>query len=83
MDGVRLPQSQTHLLYSLLYFLPLSSQKFLVLILLKTEGWKAKADSTLEPPSGFEHKIPGVGIQSLNYYAIVPLDRTNKWMRNS
>ena len=33
---------------------PLSSQKFLVLIVLNLEGWKA--ESTLEPPSGFEHR---------------------------
>ena len=37
------------------YFLQLSSQKFLVLILSTSEGWKA--ESTLEPPSGFEHGI--------------------------
>ena len=37
------------------YFLPFSSQKFLVLILSTSEGWKA--ESTLEPPSGFEHGI--------------------------
>ena len=43
------------------YFLSLSSQKFLVLVLLTSEGWKA--ESTLEPPSGFEHRTPGLGIQ--------------------
>ena len=35
------------------YFLPFSFQKSLVLILSTSEGWKA--ESTLEPPSGFEH----------------------------
>ena len=35
------------------YFLPLSFLKFLVLILSTTEG--SKVESTLEPPSGFEH----------------------------
>ena len=35
-------------------FLPLSSQKFLVLIWSTSEIWKA--ESTLELPSGFEHK---------------------------
>ena len=39
------------------YFLPLSSQKFLVLILSTSEGWKA--ESTLEPPSGFKHGTSG------------------------
>ena len=47
------------------YFLPLSSQKFLVLILSIWEGWKAA--STLEPRSGFEHGTLGLGIQRLNH----------------
>ena len=47
------------------YFLPLSSQKFLVLILSTSEGWEA--ESTLEPPSGFENGTPGLGIQQLNH----------------
>ena len=51
--------------YSHFYFLPFSSQKFLVLILLTLEGWKAEL--TLEPPSGFEHETPGLGIQCLNH----------------
>ena len=52
------------------YFLPLSSQKFLALILLTSEGWKA--ESTFESPSGFEHGTPGLEIQRLNHKAIVP-----------
>ena len=47
------------------YFLPLSSQKFLVLIFPTSEGWKA--EPTLEPPSGFEHGTPGLGIQRRNH----------------
>ena len=47
------------------YFLSLSSQKFLVLIWSTFEGWKA--ESALEPPSGFEDGIPGLGIQRLNH----------------
>ena len=39
-------------------------QKFLVLTWLISQGWKAK--STLEPPSGFQHETPGLGIQRLN-----------------
>ena len=39
------------------YFLPISSQKFLVLILSTSE--RLKTDSTLLPPSGFEHGTPG------------------------
>ena len=41
-----------------------SSQKFLVLILLTSGG--LKAELTLEPPSGFEHGTPGLGIQHVN-----------------
>ena len=48
-----------------LLFLPLSSQKFLVPILSTLEGWNA--ESTLEPPSGFEHRTPGLGIQQLTW----------------
>ena len=47
-----------------------TSQKLLVLILLTSEGWKT--DSTLEPPSGFEHETLGLGIQRLNHLAIAP-----------
>ena len=54
-------------------YLPLSSQKFLVLILSTSEGWKVD-QLTLEPPSasGFEHGTPGFGIQPLNHLAIAP-----------
>ena len=48
MDGVQLPQGYSHF-EEAVYSLPLSSQKFLVLILSTSEGWKA--ESTLEPPS--------------------------------
>ena len=47
------------------YFLPLSFQKFLVLIWSISEG--LKTGSTLEPPSGFEHRTPGLEIQCLNH----------------
>ena len=30
-----------------------------------------KAESTLEPPIGFEYGTPGLGIQCLNHKAIV------------
>ena len=64
MDEVQLPQSYSHF-EEPVYFLPLSSQKFLVLILSTSEGWKA--ESTLEPPSGFDHGTPRLGIQRLNH----------------
>ena len=48
------------------YFLPLSTQKFLVLIWLTSELWKAKL--TVVPPGGFQHESPGFGIQSLKHY---------------
>ena len=67
MDGVQLPQGLSHF-EEAVYFLPLSSQKFLVLTLLTLEGWKAQ--SILEPPSGFEHGTPELGIQCLNHLAI-------------
>ena len=51
----QLPQGYSHF-EEAVYFLPFSSQKFLVLIL-----------STLEPPSGFDHGTPGLGIQRLNH----------------
>ena len=65
MDGVQLPQGYSHF-EEAVYFLPFSPQKFLVLILSTSEGWKA--ESTLEPPSGFEHGTPGLGIQGLSHY---------------
>ena len=40
------------------YFLPLTSQIFLVFIWYTSEVWKA--ESTLEPPSGFEQGNPGL-----------------------
>ena len=70
MDGVQLPQGYSHS-EEAVYFLPLSSQNFLVLILSTLEGWKAEL--TLELPSGFEHGTPGLDIQRLNHYAIAEL----------
>ena len=64
MDGVQLPQGYSNF-EEAIYFLPFSSQKSLILILSTSEGWKA--ESTLEPPSGFEHETPGLGIQCLNH----------------
>ena len=43
------------------YFLPLSYQKFQVLILSTSEVWKT--ESCLEPSSDFEHGTPGLEIQ--------------------
>ena len=63
MDGVQLPQGYSHF-DEAVYFLPFSSQNFLVLNLSTSEGWKA--ESTLEPPNGFEHGTPGLVIQRLN-----------------
>ena len=54
----------SHVKYGV-YFLPVSTQKFLFLILLTSEGWKA--ESTLEIPGGFKHGAPGLGIQRLNH----------------
>ena len=60
--GVQLPLGWSHF-EEAVYFLPLSSQKFLVLTLSTAEGWKAEL--TLEPRSGFEHGTPALGIQRL------------------
>ena len=53
-----------------------------VLILSTSEGWKA--ESTLEPPSGFDHGTPGLGIQRLNHEAIAPvtwnINLFNAWL---
>ena len=62
MDGVQLPQGYSHF-EEAVYFL-LGSYKKLLVLILSTEGWKA--ESTLELPSGFGHRTPGLGIQCLN-----------------
>ena len=80
MDGAQLPQGYGHF-EEAVYFLPLSSQKFLVLILSTSEEWKA--ESTLEPPSGFDHGTPGLRIQRLNHFAILRVhyfQTSSSWM---
>ena len=48
-----------------IFYLPLSSQKFLVLILLT---WKdERPRRPWKPPSGFEHETPGLGTQRLSW----------------
>ena len=64
MDGVQLPQAYSHFKEAV-YFLPLSSQNILVLILSTSEGWKP--ESTLEPASGIEHGTPGLAMQRLSH----------------
>ena len=64
MDEVQLPQGKSYF-EEAVYFLQLSSQKFLVLTLSTLEGWKA--ESTLEPLRGFEHGTRGLGIQCPNH----------------
>ena len=68
VDGVQLPQVYSHF-EEAVYFLPFISQKFLVLILSISEGWKAEL--ALEPPSGFYHGTPGLGIQRLKRHRFV------------
>ena len=62
--GLIPPRLQNHY-EEAVYFLQLSSQKFPVLIWSTSEGWKA--ESTLEPHSGFEHRTPGQGTRRLNH----------------
>ena len=53
-----------------IYFSSLSPHNFLVLISSTSEG--QKAELTLEPPTAFEPRFPGLGIHCLNHQAIVP-----------
>ena len=62
MDGVQLPQGYSHF-EEAVYFLPLCPQRFLVLTLSTSEG--LKAESTLEPPSGFEHGTPALFLEDI------------------
>ena len=62
IDGVQLPLDYSYF-EEAVYFLPFSSQKFLVLIVSTSEG--LNAESTLEPPSEFEHGTPRWEIQHL------------------
>ena len=63
MDGVQLPQGYSHL-EEAVYFLPISSQKLPCTHFINLGR---KAESTLEPLSGFEHGTPGLGIRRLNH----------------
>ena len=64
MDEIQLPQGYSHF-EEAVYFLALTSQKFLMLILSTMEGWKTAL--TLEPPTGFEHGIFEFRIQRPNH----------------
>ena len=66
MDGVQLYQGKSNF-EEAVYFLPLSSQKFLILISSTSERWKT--ESTLVPPGGFEHGTPGLEIHRLDQFA--------------
>ena len=57
--------------------LPVSSQKFLLLIISTSEGWKAEL--TLQPPSGFEDGTPRFGIQRLNHQVITSTFFSNQF----
>ena len=70
MDRVQLPEGCSNF-EEAVYFLPFSSQTFLVLILLTSE--RLKAESTLEPLNGFEHGTPGLEIQHLNHFPCIIL----------
>ena len=65
MDGVQLSSRLRSHNEEAVYFLPLSSQNFLILIWLILVG--RKTESTLEAPSGVGHRNPGLGIQRFNH----------------
>ena len=70
MDGVQLSQSNRTTMKRQFTFYHLVPKTFLYLS--TSEGWKAEL--TLEPPSGFEPRTPGLGIQQLNHKATACLD---------
>ena len=51
------------------FYYYVSSQKFLVFILLTSEG--RKTEPTLDPPSGLQHRYPGLRIQHLDHTTFV------------
>ena len=64
MDGFQLPQAYSHF-EEAVYFLPVSSQNILVLILLTSEEWKP--ESTMEAASGIELGTHGLAMQRLSH----------------
>ena len=68
MDGVQLPQGYSHF-EEAVYFLPFSSQKFLVLILSTSEGWKA--ESTLKRHFKFSNSFTGKSIDKLHLLVVI------------
>lgn len=70
MDAAQMSQSYKATYEETIYFSPLSLHNFLVLISSTSEGHKA--ESTLEPPTAFEPRFPGLGIHCPNHQAIVP-----------
>ena len=64
MDEVQLPQGYRATRRRQFTFYQ-SFQKFLGLIWSTSDGWKA--ESSLEPQSGFEHGMSGLGIQRLSH----------------
>ena len=63
MDEVQLAQGYRAITRRRFTFVSLSSQKLLVLTWATSQEWKA--ESTLEPPNGFEHGTRGFGIQGV------------------
>ena len=70
MDAAQMSQIYKATYEETIYFSPLSLHNFLVLISSTSEGHKA--ESTLEPPTAFEPRFPGLGIHCPNHQAIVP-----------
>ena len=64
MDGVSTASRLQSHYEETVDFLPLSPQKFMVLIWLTSEGWKVEL--TLELPFDFELGTTGLGIQDID-----------------
>ena len=80
MDEVQLSQGYSHF-EEAVYFLPFSSQKFLVLILSTSEGWKGWVD--LGATQRFWTRDPWIGNpapQPLGHCSITTLETTQKWL---
>ena len=75
MDGVQLPQGYSHF-EETVYFLPFSSQRFLVHILSTSEGWKAEhTKSKLYPGDAMEQIYMLLGDTGITWWLSSTYDK--------